>query len=672
MDFCLSLATSEILKEIKEDTKKNLAFSPFTTNCMLNLVASGSEGEALRQWLHFLGSPNIDDLNTRSSRMIALATVDTVAEDDSGENQVATIVEDENSGNNQVPEGPVRMSFGEGNDLVSERTTFGRGNYPCWTIGKGCNPSRENTTAFGIGIDPSRDKNAFGIGNDPSRERTNAFGVGTDPSRDRTAFGVGINPSRDRTNAFGVGTDPSQDRTAFGVGINPSREETTNAFGVGNNPVWGWAAFGIRNDPFRERATPFGMVNDPSRERTALFGIGNDPSQERTALFGIGNNPSRERTAAFGIGNDPPRERTAGPFLERPPAFGIGNDPYRERTAFGIGNDRLWERTTGTRNGHYPPRDEKGVSLTFAGGIWIDCQYPLKPSFQKTAKEVYRAEAKAVNFKTQAKQVEKEINLWAETETEGLIRELIAPGLLCGKPEPAIVLANALYFKGAWDDPFKPSLFDMNFHLLDGGIIRVPFLSGNDRYEYYGSFETFKVLRLPYARGNDLNKQFSMSIFLPNRSNGLHDMIQEVNSDPGLFHKHMMLEKVKLASLRIPKFKFSNTFIVSETMQKHGLTLPFQLGGGPMGMVDWEMVDCPNPDKLMISLIIQKSFIEVNEEGTEAAACDATVLSLGCSAAPRPNPLHFDADYPFMFMIKEDMSDTVFFTGVVLNPLAQN
>ncbi|KAJ4844322.1 hypothetical protein Tsubulata_021194, partial [Turnera subulata] len=411
-DFCLRLATAEILKGIKEDSRQNIVFSPFTTNCMLSMVASGSEGDSLRQLLHFLGSPNIDDVNTRSSRMMGLATTKTVAEEDSEKNQ--------------VPEGPVRMSFGN------------------------------------------------------------------------------------------------------------------------------------------------------------------------------------------------------------------GNDPYPRRTA-AVGN-----------------RNEKGVTLSFAGGTWIDCKYPLKHSLQKVAKDVYRAETKAVDFKTQAEQVEKEINLWAETETNGLIKELITPGRLCGKPEPALVLANALYFKGAWDDPFKPSFLEMNFRLLDGVTIRVPFLSGNDRYEYYG----FSGFPLPYGRGNDLNKGFSMYIFLPNRRNGLHNIIQEFNSDPRLFHKRMKLEKVKIARIRIPKFKFSNTFILSETMQKLGLTLPFQMGGGPTWMVDWEKVDCPNPDKLMISFIIQKSFIKVNESGTEAAACDAAVInSYRCSPASRPNPIHFDADHPFMFMIKEDMSD---------------
>ncbi|KAJ4833201.1 hypothetical protein Tsubulata_019263 [Turnera subulata] len=437
MDFCLRLGTTKILEGIKEDTKKNLVFSPFTTNCMLNMVASGSEGDSLRQLLHFLDSQDIDDVNTRSSRMIALATTRTAAAEDSGKNQAAKTVADEDSGSNQTPEG--------------------------------------------------------------------------------------------------------------------------------------------------------------------------------------------------------------------------------------IGNDRLWERTIGTR-------DKKGVTLTFAGGIWIDRQYPLKPSFQKIAKDVYRAEAKAVDFKTQAKQVEKEINLWAETESNGLIKELIEPGRLCGKPEPTFVLANALYFKGAWDDPFEPSSSDMNFHLLDGGTIRVPFLSGYYRYEYYGSFETLKVLRLPYGTGNDLDKRFSMYFFLPNRSNGLQDMIQEFNSEPGLFHKRTKLEKVDIAWLRIPKFKFSNTFTLSETMKELGLTLPFQMGGGPTGMVDWERVNCPNAQYMLkISMIIQKSFIEVNEDGTEAAACDEDDdMGFSLEPLPKPKPLYFDADHPFMFMIKEDISDIVFFTGAVLNPLEQN
>ncbi|KAJ4829484.1 hypothetical protein Tsubulata_001432 [Turnera subulata] len=97
MDFCLRLATAEILKGIEEDTKKNLVFSPFTSNCMLNMVASGSEGDSLRQLLHFLGSADLDDVNTRSSRMIGLARTKTVADEDFGKNQAAKTVADEDS-----------------------------------------------------------------------------------------------------------------------------------------------------------------------------------------------------------------------------------------------------------------------------------------------------------------------------------------------------------------------------------------------------------------------------------------------------------------------------------------------------------------------------------------------------------------------------------------------
>ncbi|KAJ4829488.1 hypothetical protein Tsubulata_001440 [Turnera subulata] len=95
MDFCLRVGTTEILKGIKKDAKKNIVFSPFTSNCMLNMVASGSEGDSLRQLLHFLGSPSIDDVNTRSSRMIGLARTKTVADEDSGKNQAAKTVADE-------------------------------------------------------------------------------------------------------------------------------------------------------------------------------------------------------------------------------------------------------------------------------------------------------------------------------------------------------------------------------------------------------------------------------------------------------------------------------------------------------------------------------------------------------------------------------------------------
>jgi len=141
-------------------------------------------------------------------------------------------------------------------------------------------------------------------------------------------------------------------------------------------------------------------------------------------------------------------------------------------------------------------------------------------------------------FSVKGEQVRKEVNYisWAENETKGLVKDLIPPGNFINK-DTILILGNELYFKGQWCRPFDTSRTrHEDFHLLSGTTVKVPFMKSIRESYFYASFERFKILKLPYEICQD-NKQFPMHIFLPEKHDGLQELVQNFNSDQSMFLK---------------------------------------------------------------------------------------------------------------------------------------
>ncbi|XP_060672803.1 serpin-Z10-like [Ziziphus jujuba] len=301
-----------------------------------------------------------------------------------------------------------------------------------------------------------------------------------------------------------------------------------------------------------------------------------------------------------------------------------------------------------------------GPLLSFVNGAWIDRRFTLKSSFQEIAKTSYKAELKSVDFVAKAEKVVEEVNLWVEVATKGLIKQLL-PARWPDR-ETVFVLANALYFKGAWDLKFDPSMTQQrDFHLLNGQIVQVSFMSTQRcRRRLYRSFDGYKLVQIPYQSGQDARK-FSMYFFLPNKKDGLPNLIQMVKLNSGFLNQQFKIGLENMSDFWIPKFKFCFQFEASETMKEMGLKLPFEPGEMT------EMVERGNSDHgLYVSDILHKSYIEVNEEGTEAAASTAVRGPRSRASIPSQS---FVADHPFLFMIREETLGIIFFVGAVLNPL---
>ncbi|PWA92883.1 serine protease inhibitor (SERPIN) family protein [Artemisia annua] len=218
-----------------------------------------------------------------------------------------------------------------------------------------------------------------------------------------------------------------------------------------------------------------------------------------------------------------------------------------------------------------------------------------------------------------------------------------------------LILANAVYFKGAWKLKFDPSMTeDSDFHLLDGKKVNVPFMT-SDSSQLVREYNGFKVLGLPYSQGDD-KRRFTMYILLPNNKHGLPSLLYKLGSESDFLESHIPREHVEVGRFMIPKLNISFEFEASNMLKELGVILPFT-GEGLTEMVD---------EGLQISSLHHKAFLEVNEEGTVATAAGNLILLIGKS----PNdPIEFVADHPFLFVIREDVSGEVLFMGQVVNPI---
>ncbi|KAF7141377.1 hypothetical protein RHSIM_Rhsim06G0043200 [Rhododendron simsii] len=319
-------------------------------------------------------------------------------------------------------------------------------------------------------------------------------------------------------------------------------------------------------------------------------------------------------------------------------------------------------------DGRSPEKVGNGLILTMVNGAWADRRFPLVSKHkEEVLKGIFNCEASSVDFQTKADQVVDEINSWASTASRGLIKEILQHGSV--DPEIVLILVNGLYFKGLWDNDYK---FDAmrtekrKFYLHDGSTVLVPYMTSKKKY-YYGSFDGFKVLEIPYRSCQPNN--FSMYFFLPNERDGLQNLIGKLNSDSRFLSQEYFkyLTEVKLDEFWIPKFKFSFDFNVLEVMDDMGVS--FSRIENPRDLS--EMVHNTEDAESFSLKMFQKAYIEVDEKGTEAAAITQFdfVLFSNLYQSARYN---FVADHPFVFMIREEGSGLILFYGAVLNPIKED
>jgi serpin B len=282
-----------------------------------------------------------------------------------------------------------------------------------------------------------------------------------------------------------------------------------------------------------------------------------------------------------------------------------------------------------------------------ANSLWADEGFPFESSFMETVLDAFAARARTLDL--QAPAALDEINGWVDEETNGYIPRLLDE---IG-PDMVMFLINAIYFESTWTLQFDPDeTAAAPFRRADGEEVQVQLMSMRDPEIFWGRGENFVAADLPYG-----GEAFGMLVILPDEGVSAGELAAEFGAGD-LATLEASLAEGKLGRLALPRFKLSYGTLLNQALEAMGMGVAFD-------EIDANF-DRMSPDpRLYIDEVRQKTFIEVDEAGTRAAAA----TSVGVVATSMPPEVVVDR--PFIFLLRERLSGTVLFAGLVGDPTVE-
>ena len=293
---------------------------------------------------------------------------------------------------------------------------------------------------------------------------------------------------------------------------------------------------------------------------------------------------------------------------------------------------------------------DPAVKLQVANSIWHRTGFPVEPKFLNTNKDAYNAEIAALDFGSPS--ATETINAWVATQTNGTIPSIVD----VIPPEMVMYLINAIYFKGDWTVPFDPKKTrETDFFLRDGASVPRLFMNREDTISYFRN-DALQAAELPYGEG-----VFSMVLILPAEGTDVSDFLAGLDGTTwNTIVGGMQTQKIHLT---VPKFKLRYDLDLKTPLTALGMGIAFDAGKADFRRISGEVYE--SGDRLFISEAKHKTFVEVNEEGTEAAA--VTSIGIGLTSLP-PSMV---VNRPFAFVLRERTSGAILFAGKILDPVAE-
>jgi serpin B len=303
-----------------------------------------------------------------------------------------------------------------------------------------------------------------------------------------------------------------------------------------------------------------------------------------------------------------------------------------------------------------PEGEETGdLILRIANAIWGQEGLAFNQAFLDTLGVNYGAGLRLMDFVGAPNESREEINQWVEDQTEERIKDLIPDGVIT--PDTRLVLTNAIYFYGGWTSVFYPEATqDAPFTTLAGDQVTVPLMSQGGLNARYASGDGYQVLELPYG----VNQDAAMLIILPDAARFSEF---EASVDAAQFNTIRESMQYKSVNVWLPKWDFESEFSLKDTLIAMGMQAPFGEGAPADFSGITDEID------LVLSDVIHKANITVDEEGTEAAAATAIIMAESAAMEPE-DPVEFRADHPFIFAIYDTDTGTLLFLGRVTDPSA--
>jgi len=292
------------------------------------------------------------------------------------------------------------------------------------------------------------------------------------------------------------------------------------------------------------------------------------------------------------------------------------------------------------------------VQFQIANSIWYRENIPVKEEFVNLCEKYFDALVKGLDFSEP--NAARMINTWVDENTNGKIKQIVDDPI---NPLIVMFLINAIYFKGTWTYEFdKDQTTDDWFTLPDGTRKPCKMMEQKNEFRYFES-DAFQAVDLPYGDGD-----FSMTIFLPTYGTDVDSLIAEFDQE----NLNSWLSSFSSDSgvLYFPKFKLEYELKLNDVLKALGMEIAFAPGQADFT----KMMHGVRVGELWIDRVKHKTFVEVNEEGTEAAA----VTSVGImTTSIDPSRFWMRVDRPFVFMIRENLSQTILFIGKIVEPVLE-
>jgi serpin B len=286
---------------------------------------------------------------------------------------------------------------------------------------------------------------------------------------------------------------------------------------------------------------------------------------------------------------------------------------------------------------------DKGTEISIANSLWASKDVSLKQSFIDDNKIFYQAKLSNLNFSD--RNAVTLINDWVKQQTKGKISKIIEET----DRNTVIILVNAIYFKSAWKKPFEESKTKPKpFTLDDGTKIQHPAMTQSGFYRYLDTPQ-FQAIRLPYR-----STRFSMDIFLPKSTANLTEFQKQLTAKNWQVWSDKFVKREGL--IQIPKFKIEYRIDLVGTLKNMGMQIAFS------SAADFRNL---STERIFITEVIHKTFVDVNEKGTEAAAVTLVNIARGLGS---PEDFQMIVDRPFFFAISDQRTGTILFMGAIKNP----
>lgn len=292
------------------------------------------------------------------------------------------------------------------------------------------------------------------------------------------------------------------------------------------------------------------------------------------------------------------------------------------------------------------------TTLSVANAVWVQQEFALNPAFVQTAGRDYGAQARAVDFQGSPRQAADQINAWVSEETHARIPELISASSI--NDATRLIVTNAVYFLGDWAQPFNASNTDEQpFHRAGGATTPIPLMYQRGRFRLLET-DQLQAVDLPYE-----GERLSMTVLLPRERGGLPALEAHLSTQLQDWLARLDAEQPRSVRLYLPKIETALSYDLIPQLTALGMGVAFT------GAADFRGVaDAP----LAIGQVVHKTFLRIDEKGTEAAA--ATGIGVELTSAPVTPPPTFRADHPFLFLIRDRQTGAVLFLGRISRPEA--